>query len=102
MKMAHAQQLAVELLPCSLRRAAPDGSAGKETACNAGDVGSTPGLVRFLGGVNGNPLQYSCWENSINRGAWSATVHGITESDVTEHPHWEDEFLTYCCLLSVY
>ena len=57
----------------------PDGSVGKEPACNAGDegnVGSIPGLGRSPGGGNGNPLQYSCLECSMNRGAWQATVHG--------------------------
>ena len=50
----------------------PSGSVGKESACNAGDiedVGSTPGLGRSPGGGNGNLLQYSCLENSIDRGA---------------------------------
>ena len=44
-----------------------------------------PGSGRFPGGGNGNPLQYSCLENSMNRGAWQATVHVITELDMTEH-----------------
>ena len=60
------------------------GSAGKEFACNAGDLGSIPGLRRFPGEGNGNPLQYSCLENPIDRGAWQATVHRIAESDMTE------------------
>ena len=54
----------------------PGGSDGKESACNAGDPGSIPGLGRPLGEENGNPLQYSCLENSMDRGAWQATVHG--------------------------
>ena len=45
-------------------------SDGKESACNTGDVGSIPGLGRFPGGDNVNPLQYSCLENSMDRGAW--------------------------------
>ena len=56
-----------------------DGSASKESACNAGDLCSTPGLGRFLEG-NGNLLQYPCLENSMDRGAWWATVHGVTNS----------------------
>ena len=52
----------------------PGGSDGKESACNAGDPGSIPGEE------NGNPLQYSCLENSMDRGAWWATVHGISKS----------------------
>ena len=52
---------------------------GKESACNAGDVGSIPGLGRSPGEGNGNPLQYSCLENPMNRGAWQPTVHGVPE-----------------------
>ena len=52
----------------------------KESACNAGDSDSTPGLGRSLGEGNGNPLQYSCLETSMNRGAWQATVHAMTKS----------------------
>ena len=52
----------------------PDGSDGKESACNAGDIGSIPGLGRCLEEENGYPLQYSCLENSMDRGAWRATV----------------------------
>ena len=52
---------------------------------NAGDVGSIPGSGRSLGGRHGNPLQYSCLENPMDRGAWWATVHGgHEESDMTE------------------
>ena len=52
----------------------------KKSACNAGDSGLIPGLGRFRGEGNGNPPQYSCLENSIDREAWWATVHGITKS----------------------
>ena len=48
-------------------------------------MGSIPGSGRSPGEGNGNPLQYSCLENSMGRGAWRATVHGMTESDTTEH-----------------
>ena len=58
----------------------PGGSDSKESACNAGDLGSIPGLGRSPGEGNGNPLWYSCLENSIEGGAWLATVHGVTES----------------------
>ena len=58
----------------------PGGSDGKELACNAGDVGSIPGLGRSPGGGNGCPLQYSCLEESMDRGAWWATVHGVAKS----------------------
>ena len=58
----------------------PGGSGGKESACNTGDPGSIPRLWRSHGEGNGNPLEYSCLENSKNRGAWRATVHGVTKS----------------------
>ena len=61
-------------------RGFPGGSDGKESACHAGDPGSIPGLGRSPGEGNGNPLQYSCLENSIDRGAWQATVHGVVKS----------------------
>ena len=54
----------------------PGGSDGKESACNAGYPGLIPGLGRSAGEGNGNPLQYSCLENSKDRGAWWSTVHG--------------------------
>ena len=56
----------------------PHSSDGKESACNAGDPGLSPGLGRSCGEGNGNPLQYSCLENPIDGGAWWATVHGVT------------------------
>ena len=58
----------------------PAGSDGKESAPNARDMGSIPGLGRSPGEGNGNPLQYSFLENSMDRGAWWATVHGVTKS----------------------
>ena len=58
----------------------PDGSDGKESACNAGDPGSVPEWGRYPGKGNGNPLQYSCLENSMDRGAWQAAVHGVPKS----------------------
>ena len=56
------------------------GSDGKESACNAGDLGSILGSGRSPGEANGNLLQYSCLENSMDRGGWQATVHGVSES----------------------
>ena len=53
------------------------GSDGKESTCNAGDLGLILGLGRSPGGGHGNPLQYSCLENPTDRGAWRSTVHGI-------------------------
>ena len=58
----------------------PCGSDGKEVAGNTGDPGSIPGSERSSGEGNGNALQYSCLESSMNRGAWQATVHGVTRS----------------------
>ena len=55
-------------------------SDGKESACNAGGPGLNPESERSLGGGPGNPLQYSCLENSMDRGAWHATVCGATKS----------------------
>ena len=63
----------------------PGGSDDKESACNAGDVGWIPGLGRSAGEGHGNPLQYSCLENSMDRGAWQATYSpwGFKESNRT-------------------
>ena len=58
----------------------PGGSDSKESVCNAGDGSSLPGLGRSPGEGNGNPFHYSCLENSMDRGAWQATVHGVTKS----------------------
>jgi len=59
----------------------PGNSDGKESACNMGDLGLIPGLLgRSPGEEKGYPLQYSCLENSMDRGAWQATVHGVTKS----------------------
>ena len=55
----------------------PHSSVGKESACNTGDLGSIPGLGRSPGEGNGNPLQYSCLENPMDRGAWRAIVLGV-------------------------
>ena len=55
-------------------------SERKESACNAGDPGLIPGSGRPSGEGNGNPLQYSCLENPMERGAWWATAHGVTKS----------------------
>ena len=54
--------------------------SGKESACSAGDSGLIPGSGRSPGEGSGNPLQYSCLENSTDRGAWWATVHGVAKS----------------------
>ena len=66
-------------------------SGGEESACNAGDLGSISGSGRSPGEGNGHPSQYSCLENSMNRGAWWTTVHGVTKSPLD----WK-----YCTVLS--
>ena len=63
------------------------GSAGKESACNVGGLDVITGLGRSLGKGNSYPLQYSCLENSMDRRAWKATVHGVAESDMAEQYH---------------
>ena len=60
------------------------GSGSKESACNERDLGSIPGSGKSLAGGNGNPLQYFCLENSMDRGSWWAIIHGVAESDMTE------------------
>ena len=60
----------------------PGSSDGKASTYNAGDLGSIPGSGRSPGEGNGNPLQYSCLENPMDRGAWWATVHGVAKSQI--------------------
>ena len=55
-------------------------SDSKESTCNAGEQGAIPGSRRSSGEGNGNPLQYSCLENPMDRGAWQFTAHGVTKS----------------------
>ena len=62
----------------------PGGSDSKESAFNAEDLGSTPGLGRSPGEGNGYPLQYSCLENPVDGRAWWVIVHGVAELDTTE------------------
>ena len=58
------------------------GSDGKDSACNAGDLSSIPGLGRSPGEGNGNPLQNSCLKNSMKRGTWQATIHAVAKSQI--------------------
>ena len=78
----------------------PSGTGVKNLPANGGDAreaSSIPGLGRSPGKGNDNPLQYSCLENSMDRGTWWATVHGVTESDMTEcvrtHTHTHPSIL---------
>ena len=66
----------------------PGSSAGKESACNVGDLGLIPGLGRSPGEGNGCPLQYSCLEISVDREAWQATVHGVTSRTQLSNFHF--------------
>ena len=71
------------IVPCAIQWGFPGGTVVKNPPANAGDtrdMGLIPGLERSPGVGNGNLLQYSCLENSMGRGAWWATVHGVTES----------------------
>ena len=68
------------LQQCLSLQGLPGGSDGKISACNAEDLGATPGLERSPGEGNGSPLQYSCLENPMDRGAWRATVLGVMKS----------------------
>ena len=63
----------------------PGSSISKEFACNAGDRGSIPWLGKSPGEGYGNPLQYSCLENPMDRGAWWATVHGVAKSQTQQN-----------------
>ena len=74
------------------------GSHGKESACKAVDPGSMPELGRFPGEGNGNPLQYSCLENPMDRGAWQATVNGVAKSQTQlSHQTTSTELVSVQC-----
>ena len=74
----------------------------KHLFANAGDTGSIPELGRSLEERNGNPLQCSCLENPMDRGAWQTTVHEVTELDMTEHSPSARCFCRYCVEVKVY
>ena len=69
-------------LPTPVSLGFPGGSDGKESTCNEGELGSVPGLGRSPGGGHGNPLQYSCLEIPMDRGAWWASDHGVAKSQI--------------------
>ena len=76
----------------------PGGSEDKASACNAGDPGSIPGLGRSPGEGNGNPLQYSCLENPMDRGAWRATVHGVAKNRTRLSDFTHTHVYMYVCM----
>ena len=76
----------------------PRWHSGKESACNAKDVGLIPEPRRSPGEGNGNPLQYSWLGNPIDRGAWWATAHGITESDTNYQLNNNNKCALYCAI----
>ena len=65
---------------CTVWMGFPNGLVVKNPPANVGDTGSIPGLERAPGGGNGNPFQYSCLGNTMDRGAWPAPVHGVTKN----------------------
>ena len=80
----------------------PGSSASKEPTCNAGDPGSIPGSKRSLGERNGNPPQYSCLENPMDRGAWWATVHEVAKVgyDLATETKKPNHLLALCISIS--
>ena len=75
--MQYTKLVALYLLKSDIIEGFPGGSEVKASACNVGDLASIPGSGRSPGEGNGNPLQYSCLENPMDRGAWWAAVHGV-------------------------
>ena len=83
----------------------PGGSNDKESVCNSEDPGSIPGLGRSPGEGNGNPLQYSCLGKSMDRGAWWATVHGVTKSRIglsEQNFHFFSYVYMYICVRIIF
>ena len=71
---------AIIVFALSIQPGCPGGSDGEKSSFNAGDLGLIPGLGKSHGGGHGNPLQYSCLENPMDRGAWQALVNGVAKS----------------------
>ena len=83
------RELEAIIILCSIKPGYfPGGSDGRVFACNVGDLGLIPGSERYPGEGNGNPLQYSYLENSMDGGAWQAIVHGVSKSWTLLHFHF--------------
>ena len=81
----------------------PRGSDGRESACSAGDMGLIPGLGRSPGGGHGYPFQFSCLENSMDREAWRAIVHGVAKIGQLTHTYTHTYFhWKYSCRVSLW
>ena len=80
----------------------PCGSAGKESTCNAGDRGSIPGLEGSPGEGNGNPIQYSCLEDPIDRGVWQDAVHGVANSQKQLSMQEKNKRVENCAVISIF
>ena len=78
MEQSHVENKNIKILTSEM--GFPGGSDGKDAACDAGNPGSIPGSGKSPGQANGNPLQYSCLENPMDRGAWRATVHRVEKN----------------------
>ena len=81
-----------------LHSGCPSSSDGKESTCNATDLGSISGLERSLGKENDNPLQYSCLENPMDRGAWWTIAHSRKELHMAEHYYYTSYQNTKVCI----
>ena len=79
LKVSLFNEMLIGAYPCP-PKGFPSGSDDKGSACNAGDSGSVTGSGRSPEEGNGYPLQYSCLENPMDRGAWQATIHGVTKN----------------------
>ena len=86
---------------CYCLKGFPNSLDGKESVYNAGVLGLVPGSRRSPGEGNGNPFQYSCLENSMDRGAWWATVHGVTKSQTRlSDGACKYQYVCYFCLMN--
>ena len=95
--------ISVDTLQADALLSEPPGKPdGKESACNSGDPGSIPGSRRSSAEGNGNPLQYSCVENSMDRRAWRVTAHGIAKSGTQLSDYHYYYYQAYFCELTIH